>query len=846
LRVLHCFALILLGGEAVLNPSLAFDKTTMHDQLSKDLPLTINFFQENKKQKDKQDSLILTGIQGILGLRSGLLKNIRFCGNYGSYNPKFLPHYLILKATKNRSSRRNIDWPQDYTTALIQHLFPSDNGIELSSSEESHDFFNLLSTKQLKAFLDIFYHARLSYKKVPLEKSYPEITQCFQKIFAQFFSQCLEKLEGEEQEALYEQWQEENYFKTLNLPEEYANMFAGVLREEGSYPPYIIETALQAFIWKKENEGDYALSEEEEELEQKKSTLPLAKDDYFKWKKGFNNGKPTLEMMNALLEDPYRLVHYTLAYDAYESPFPEILDTGKASVAHEEGLFGFSDCGEVSLRDFLNVLLGDSLTRTFIAEYLTGFNNISSKLFDFYLQEQKSYAVVGRKEMRSRFAEIVSSLAGVDYRLHKGNVACEISSRYGVQNMLMVLEKLLGLQTEWDQLKQQDLTPEQIYTTLFNDLFQRFNAVFEKANRKDFYVDWHVAGGTKEIPAKYFDMVITINGIDQFLWTFIPGHFAFEPIKTQKTTQDWRKAPEITRYILTHMTENETQETLLGILPFYLDEFFIQKLLHFGDDQIHNEKLAPFVLYGFPFSQGNLGREKMQRLDWVLKLNPTIARTVAHRWMETLPEEDELKLNAISLVLKYPDFFEKTYFNKKEFPRLKQFYAQLRLHLKNTDQPGKIIFPLFKHPLNETLIIHLISLIEDSSQVINLKSLNSGKNLLHWAAESGFVRLTKTLIDNPEILEGLLSSQNLKDREGFTPLHLAAIHGNLQVIEALLDNPEVAQVLLAEQNWHSLDGDSPLDLIEFRKSLLQEQTTSSLEQKKDLIKIESLLLSKLH
>jgi ankyrin repeat protein len=75
----------------------------------------------------------LSPIYGFTALKTGILPNIRFFGNYGPEKEQFPCH------TQIRNHQRQKDCPQDYSTSLIQQLFPSPDGFSFVANQSSQD-----------------------------------------------------------------------------------------------------------------------------------------------------------------------------------------------------------------------------------------------------------------------------------------------------------------------------------------------------------------------------------------------------------------------------------------------------------------------------------------------------------------------------------------------------------------------------------------------------------------------------------------------------------------------------------------------------------------------------------
>jgi hypothetical protein len=78
----------------------------------------------------------LSPVQGFTFYKQGTLRNFRLYGNYGEYRGNTIP-CLEEAPSINRALRDNKDCPLDYTSALIQQLFPNQNPHDLAPNQLS-------------------------------------------------------------------------------------------------------------------------------------------------------------------------------------------------------------------------------------------------------------------------------------------------------------------------------------------------------------------------------------------------------------------------------------------------------------------------------------------------------------------------------------------------------------------------------------------------------------------------------------------------------------------------------------------------------------------------------------
>lgn len=90
----------------------------------------------------------LSPVNGLLMLRSTILSNIRFHGNYGPEKDGYQCHPQIT------GNNRTTDCPHDYRTVLIQYLFPSPGG-QLAPNSAPSDIIRTLSMESIGSILRV-------------------------------------------------------------------------------------------------------------------------------------------------------------------------------------------------------------------------------------------------------------------------------------------------------------------------------------------------------------------------------------------------------------------------------------------------------------------------------------------------------------------------------------------------------------------------------------------------------------------------------------------------------------------------------------------------------------------
>lgn len=110
------------------------------------------------------------------------------------------------------------------------------------------------------------------------------------------------------------------------------------------------------------------------------------------------------------------------------------------------GTITFSDCGESSLRNFINILIKNNDEFILDSRYLEKSNlNIDARVIEFY-KDNKSILDIKKIETHNQWAQIISELnkfdASIKYLSPRNKSYCELAA--GGRNMLKVVKILLG------------------------------------------------------------------------------------------------------------------------------------------------------------------------------------------------------------------------------------------------------------------------------------------------------------------------------------------------------------------------------------------------------------------
>lgn len=751
----------------------------------------------------KADYKHLSPVYGLILLKSGVLKNIRFHGLYGEENNDYLCHKSVTHPPRNFPSRKNVDCPQDSTTAIIQHIFPSPTG-NLSVVASKSDLFGTMAIKDIGKLL----HQYVDNKDIL-------------KFFASYSTSPIRNGIGKDWSNILNAKSSKDSF--LLLAQRYANLFDMSRKEVENYPPHIIEHTLLALAAHQAKSADDLLPLLEELkpfLEENWQDILVQSRGKFSPKTYQNFKEESIDeyskfysekaVDNLLLNDE-NFVFNTLGFDQYDNLFPRMLEHETIKLNDE----GFTDCGETSIRNLFNALFPAN-NRSFDTETLKKmFPHMSNELLDFYKNQQNSFdQITDDTKTRVHFAAIVSGQNDSDIIYEKNR--CEIKGA-GIDNVLAVIKNLL-----------QDDDLNKIWINNFDDKISRrkeiLNYLFDRFSRPDLKLDWENADSNdKEINNNFVNLNITVNGEPYFLWESIEGHYSFLPLPTKKNN-DWRKNDQ--RLILT-LLENP-RELYGALLPFLINDknsriFYRNNMPPF---------FANYVLYsGYLDNDG-----KLQALNSTASLK-SYNETLRKKWFKEL--NDQVVKNKIGAtiynfhragnddaLLFFKDVFENissliSYLqaqvndpNSLSFSYAEPFLIDYINTLEREEDLQKnavIIFKLATH-IDIFNDLGIVKYFLKNSPTIFTYQDSDGRTLFHKAIERKSNEVINLILTNDEVIKKIVF---IKDNKGNTPLHTASEKGNISLARYLAKNfPQ----LLSDINLVKNDtGMSPLHIAAVRK-----------------------------
>ncbi len=516
----------------------------------------------------------LSPVHGFRLLQTRELENRRFYGNYGptvsgkcgSVSGTQIVDHLI----------KNHDCPQDSMSELIQRLFPSQDGVNFVANQISSDIVSHLDPETIGQIL-----GRISKTNVAQDTHLKEDLEriLFQGLNPKKFyewekSEIERQLKGCKKEAQNELKDKlvsiEEVLKTFQIGsasasgtegesvretkaigrskdfKEFADILVRALQEskKGDYPPHLVEQTLLAFFWKKGNgkedfvhllEGLHRIHpkvvNKSELLADEEAQDHFLKSEYQASEFNPESLQDSKKAAKELSENIEKMAFY-VAQDQLSQTFPPVISYGSAK--HSSlGDATYADCGETSLRNFLNIALFNPKTGRFDVEILKEMSKKNPELSIHpavitYYTNHPDPGLASSQEARDAWSETVASNhEGVDYlRPRDGFRQCEINA--GIDNTMSVLTNLLYHNKKPNPLMNAKLRKEKL------------NILCNTLARDDFKLSCKPAQKEEngDIPNTNIDVQLSVGRLPSFIWQFQPGHFALQEIHTGKA--NWR------------------------------------------------------------------------------------------------------------------------------------------------------------------------------------------------------------------------------------------------------------------------------------------------------------------
>ncbi len=657
----------------------------------------------------------LSPIYGFTLLGTKTLENMRFYGNYG---PKRQGLDCLEKLTRvHELLAKNEDCPQDAISALIQRLFPSQDGVNFVANQINSDPISHLRPETVGKVLGQMARMEDSELESP-EKTQEWIANLKDVLYEEMNPQSYyvrlrknaevqlknlirrpakKQCDGCQKlqeriatiKIILKSFNPGSEPPALNSPkkgkgkerdfEEIASLLVNALKESrGSsrlYPKHLPEQILLAYFWKKGNEKQdfirllkgmahphsraasllnhspailLGILKNEAFLEDDQQQQDFLAQKYTKTDfdlasllvnlKG--DSKKTVQRVVAdFLDHPEKLVFYSHQDNLTNKSLAPILSYGVAKHSSLGG-GGYADCGETSLRNFLNIVVYDPISEKFNARYLAQRQDknpdqqINPNLILFY-QKHSDPAASVNQAVRDEWSETITSRhEGVNYIKPAVTPQCEISSEgSGIDNMMVVLDRLLNL----PQVKKRSEHLDELCKTL---------------SRHDFELSWNLRGLPNKDQSnnlinemKYADIEFSINGKSSFIWQFKKGHFVIQEIYGSRESWKDQLAQEVSKRI-SRETSRETSRSNTQFSPLLLYWFATEK--NWDQLEVNSKLIKTNLIYSLPLSSNEV---KLFAFQKIVQNHLDTLYPIAKRLQAQLPMDDSYTQKRLSATL---------------------------------------------------------------------------------------------------------------------------------------------------------------------------------------------------
>ncbi len=574
----------------------------------------------------------LSPVYGFTLLATKTLENLRFYGNYGS---KMEGLGCLEKASRiHELLVKNNDCPQDHTAELIQRLFPSQDGVNFVANQIDSDLVSHLTPELIGKVLGML--SQVHDEELKDLKRREKFSENLKKIL---FEGLHSKRVKELSKLIVESMQES---RSSSL----------------TYSSHLLEQALLAFFWKKGDQrqdflrlfygmaqlnprilrkGD-ALHEFENQKSYLKSDVHLAE---LQSEAQENPGK----VAEDFIRNPEKLALYAHEDALSVKPLPPIFSYGQARHL-SLGEDVYPDCGETSLRNFLNIAIYNPTNGKFNIDFLRNQAqknpqlHLYPNLIEFY-QKHSDPALAMTQAPRNEWSEKVTSRHdGVTYLKPQEAPQCEITSQssggLGFDNMMKVLDRLLFNRDS---------------SSLTHDRAQKLDELCQSLSREGFKLSWKVEGETQgkdrekinETKDHGISLVFSMNETPSFTWQFYPGHFVIQEIHQGK--ESWKDRVGVR--VAQKMIQGEKPISPL-FLSWFLSPWNLDLLIPYA-----RLKNIVSLTYALPLASTD---GKVFAFEKILETGLHSQYLLAQRLQAKLPTEDWEAQKRISIALANQDY----------------------------------------------------------------------------------------------------------------------------------------------------------------------------------------------
>lgn len=487
----------------------------------------------------------LSPVHGLALLATKTINNRRIYGNYGPKKVEFGCLELSKKMHEVLSSSN--DCPQDYTSELVQRLFPYQDGVTISDNFIQKDPISRLKPVVIGKILGTI--SKISDEDLIDVQKEKMIIQDLKLILSETSVQP--KVSQDDIE--------------LTKFDQIAHLLVSSLKESHfathRYPSHFQEQVLTTYIWKK-GDGkkdllDFFLGLAETNPKTMKdptfigsqekraaflnSRFPLEQHQSSEFDKEkislLADGKKMKDYVNQLIQDPERLAFFAMTEKSKK--MPPMLDYG---ITQHSGV-RYPNCGDTALHNFLNIMIYDPITMKFNPSYLKDLESKDRSLkvhenLRLYYENNSDFAGANSQAKRDEWGKSVASHhAGVGYDNQDAMCGITLTGKAAspagsLDNSLKVLHRLLYQNSD-------PITKVQTRS-------QKLDRLCEEFSRKDFKLGWKYKAGSESdkdslnsinyILGDNHDIQLefSINGIPSFQWRFTGPHMYIKSLVDEK------------------------------------------------------------------------------------------------------------------------------------------------------------------------------------------------------------------------------------------------------------------------------------------------------------------------
>ncbi|MFZ9596001.1 MAG: ankyrin repeat domain-containing protein [Bdellovibrionia bacterium] len=812
------------------------------------------------------DFEFLSPLHGLRLLQTRELENRRFFGNYGAAREETACG-SVSGSRLRRLFVENQDCPQDRMSEWIQRLFPSPDGLSLVANHVASDPISELNSETLGQLLGMLtlglkerplteriqdllyqgihpkrYYGGLNLKKQRLEKTLLKRLQGCKDPLRIHELHCeiarlgnlLEASKTEHVGKRSEAKAREKEFHQL------AQLFVGALEEQrlGLYPPHFLEQSLLAFFWKKsQSKHDFlelfsGMHQQNPRILSDPSVIQAHSARQIQFlasryqPQDLNRNllaQNSASRARELFSDPEKMAFFLMEDQMQDRKLPSLISYETARHPSLKGLT-YADCGESSLRNFLNLVFYAPETGRFdpaaIAQQKKNELSFHPNLLKFY-RKYPLPALSKSQESRDEWSELVSSSQpGVKYLKPFSTPQCEMDS--GIDNMMRLLENLVFYDQPENPLSQARSRKE------------KWVVLCRALSREGLKLQCiPQASGALDIPNVGLSIELIVNETDPFIWEFLQGHFIFQK-KNHTDDSDWKIA--FVDRLIQELRGNSSSSVgpwltwLTTRNHFHAFKELLTPLAHGTESLFYSlpltdseEKLKTFPLFDFQDpKQVALAQRLFQKLP---ESHYTTSRAFElllkqNMPMESLPlmtsRQRQLALRVLAgagrvsdlqwMEERFPDVLEE----RGEFGETLAHWAALKGQVKVLQWMDARFPEAVRQSVSDTsTIAHMAALgghvevfqwIEQNAPELLYQKYQGDLSIAHMAALEGRIEALQWIAEQvPEVFEQ-------KTQDGCTIAHMAALEGNVEGLQW------IAEILPETLFAKNFDGKTPADV----------------------------------